>query len=35
LAVYQLQQFGFSNLYNVRGGIIAYAQMIDPSLKVT
>jgi len=35
LAVYQLQQFGFTNLYNVRGGIIAYAQIIDPSLKVT
>jgi len=33
VAVRQLeQQFGFSNLYNLKGGILAYAREIDPSL---
>jgi rhodanese-related sulfurtransferase len=35
MAVYQLQQLGFTNLFNVAGGIIAYAQAIDKSLKVS
>jgi adenylyltransferase/sulfurtransferase len=26
------RQFGFSNLYNLKGGILAYADEIDPSL---
>ena len=34
-AVYQLQQLGFENLFNVKGGIMAYAHEIDPSLKVS
>lgn len=34
-AVYQLQQLGFENLFNVKGGIIAYSKEIDPSLKVS
>jgi rhodanese-related sulfurtransferase len=33
LAVLQLQQFGFSDLYNVTGGIIAYSQLVDKTLK--
>ncbi len=32
-AVRQLEeQFGFTNLYNLKGGILAYAKEIDPSL---
>ena len=32
-AVHYLQsQFGFDNLYNLKGGILAYADEIDPSL---
>ncbi len=32
-AVRQLeQQFGFTNLYNLKGGILAYAREIDDSL---
>ncbi len=26
------RQFGFDNLYNLKGGILAYADEIDPSL---
>jgi rhodanese-related sulfurtransferase len=26
------QQFGFTNLYNLKGGILAYADDVDPSL---
>lgn len=26
------QQFGFTNLYNLKGGILAYADEVDPSL---
>ncbi len=34
-AIMQLeQQFGFTNLYNLQGGILAWAQEIDPSLDV-
>lgn len=33
LAINRLQeQFGFSNLYNLKGGILAWATEIDPSL---
>ena len=32
-AVSQLEkQFGFTNLYNLKGGILAYADQVDPSL---
>ncbi len=34
-AIMQLeQQFGFSNLSNLQGGILAWAEEIDPSLQV-
>jgi sulfur-carrier protein adenylyltransferase/sulfurtransferase len=26
------KQFGFTNLYNLKGGILAYAEEIDPNL---
>ena len=28
------KRFGFTNLYNLKGGILAYAREIDPSLSV-
>ncbi|MOA48899.1 putative adenylyltransferase/sulfurtransferase MoeZ [compost metagenome] len=35
-AIMQLeQQFGFTNLANLQGGILAWAAEIDPSLKVS
>jgi len=34
-AIMQLeQQFGYDNLYNLQGGIVAWAQEIDPSIQV-
>ncbi len=34
-AIMQLeQQFGFTNLYNLKGGILAWAEEIDPSIEV-
>lgn len=30
--VNELEKVGFTNLYNLKGGIIAYAREIDPSL---
>jgi rhodanese-related sulfurtransferase len=34
-AIMQLeQQFGFNNLYNLKGGILAWAEEIDPSIEV-
>ena len=34
-AISQLeQQFGLKNLYNLKGGILAWAQEIDPALQV-
>ena len=34
-AIAQLeQQFGFTNLYNLQGGILAWAEEIDPNLQV-
>ena len=34
MAVQQLEQQGFTNLYNLHGGILAWAEDIDPSLDV-
>ena len=31
-AIVVLQNYGFNNLYNLKGGILAYSQEIDPSL---
>ena len=32
-AISQLEkQFGFTNLYNLKGGILAYADQIDPTI---
>ncbi|HMY37135.1 MAG TPA: rhodanese-like domain-containing protein, partial [bacterium] len=31
-AIAQLRTLGFDNLINLRGGIIAYAETVDPSL---
>ena len=31
-AISALQEIGHKNLYNLKGGILAYAQEIDPSL---
>jgi len=31
-AIMFLQEMGYTNLYNLKGGILAYAQEIDPSL---
>ena len=34
-AINQLEQkFGFTNLYNLKGGVIAWAKTIDPTLPV-
>jgi rhodanese-related sulfurtransferase len=33
-AVMQLEQQGFTNLYNLQGGILAWQQEIDPSMRV-
>lgn len=34
-AIMQLeQQFGLSNLYNLKGGILAWAEEIDPTIEV-
>jgi rhodanese-related sulfurtransferase len=34
-AIAQLeQQFGFTNLYNLQGGILAWAEEIDPTIEV-
>lgn len=35
VAIMQLEtKFGYTNLYNLKGGITAYAREIDPSLNV-
>ncbi len=34
MAIQQLEQQGFTNLYNLYGGILAWAEDIDPSLDV-
>jgi rhodanese-related sulfurtransferase len=33
-AIMQLEQKGFTNLYNLQGGILAWASEIDPNLNV-
>ena len=33
-AIMQLESMGFTNLYNLKGGIVAWAAEIDPSLQV-
>ena len=33
-AIMQLEQLGFTNLYNLQGGILAWASDIDPTLNV-
>lgn len=33
-AIMQLEQRGFTNLYNLNGGILAWAAEIDPTLNV-
>ena len=33
-AIMQLQQLGYTNLYNLQGGILAWASEIDPTLNV-
>lgn len=34
IAIMQLEQKGFDNLYNLKGGILAWAEEIDPELSV-
>ena len=33
-AIMQLEQQGFTNLYNLKGGILAWADEIDPTLNL-
>ncbi|GAC1307818.1 MAG: hypothetical protein NVSMB24_20440 [Mucilaginibacter sp.] len=33
-AIMQLEQLGFTNLYNLQGGILAWADEIDPTINV-
>lgn len=33
-AIMQLEQLGYNNLYNLKGGILAWASEIDPTLNV-
>ncbi|WP_342646175.1 rhodanese-like domain-containing protein [Mucilaginibacter sp. CSA2-8R] len=34
MAIMQLEQQGFTNLYNLQGGILAWASEIDPNISV-
>ena len=34
MAIMQLEQQGFTNLYNLYGGILAWAEEIDPTIQV-
>ncbi len=33
-AIMQLEQQGFTNLYNLKGGMLAWAEEIDPEMQV-
>jgi rhodanese-related sulfurtransferase len=33
-AIMQLEQLGYTNLYNLQGGILAWASEIDPTISV-
>lgn len=33
-AIMQLEQQGFNNLYNLKGGMLAWAEEIDPEMQV-
>jgi rhodanese-related sulfurtransferase len=33
-AIMQLEQKGYTNLYNLKGGILAWAEEIDPTINV-
>lgn len=34
VAIMQLEPYGFTNLYNLTGGILAWSEEIDPNLEV-
>jgi rhodanese-related sulfurtransferase len=34
VAVMQLEQLGFTNLYNLEGGLVAWAEEIEPGMQV-
>ncbi len=34
MAIMQLEQQGFTNLYNLQGGILAWADQVDPTISV-
>lgn len=34
VAIAQLEQKGFTNLYNLKGGIVAWAEEIDPEMDI-
>ena len=34
VAVMQLEQLGFTNLYNLEGGLLAWAEEIEPGMQV-
>lgn len=33
-AIMQLEQHGFTNLYNLKGGILAWSEEIDPGMEI-